>query len=161
MRIALILFLQIGGFVTALFGLRSTDPHRIFLSGFAVHVVGDVFAVAGGLNVKISNYIKPAPWLQFVGLMLAIGASTVFLSLHWRTALFAGVAANALALGAFLYRLSMSPAPSALENDLQIGGIAASAVGSLLLFSHPFGAIFVFFGMAMAMAGFCYDLIYP
>lgn len=80
-----ILALQISGFVAAIVALAVHAPHLIFVLSFAVHLAGDIlFLREEGppqMPFNISNYVKLAPWLQFVGLALAIGGLLALT--HW------------------------------------------------------------------------------
>jgi len=74
-----ILTLQIGGFAAAI-GLLAVWHSPIamaFAIAFAIHFAGDmIFLRQEGLpkvKFNIEQYVKIAPWLQFVGLMLAFG----------------------------------------------------------------------------------------
>jgi hypothetical protein len=81
-----ILSLQAGGFASAIALLAIPGaPRWMFITAFAIHFAGDMlFLSKEGLPqmpFNIDNYVKLAPWLQFVGLMLAFGG---LLALgHW------------------------------------------------------------------------------
>jgi hypothetical protein len=86
MMAKVILSLQISGFVVAVILLCITAaPHWLFVVSFGVHLVGDLlFLSVEGLPkmaFNIDNYIKIAPWLQFVGLALAVGG--LLAHAHW------------------------------------------------------------------------------
>lgn len=73
-----ILTLQIAGIVAAISLLFFPRvPHIFFAAAFAVHFAGDMlFLEKEGLPqmpFNIDNYVKLAPWLQFVGLVLVFG----------------------------------------------------------------------------------------
>lgn len=72
-----ILILQVAGFIAAGLALAIHAPHWTFVVAFAVHLAGDLLLVREEglpkMAFNIENYVKIAPWLQFVGLMLAVG----------------------------------------------------------------------------------------
>lgn len=116
------------------------------------------------MSFKLSDYVKLAPWLQFVGHMLVLlGVVLVLLHYHW--AVWLVIAANIGAGGAFRYQWHKGMAPkidAVLRTELQLGGVSLTLVGGILLFFiAPAGALCSFIGTAAALAGFCYDLLYP
>lgn len=81
-----IFILQVSGFIAAAVVLCIPGaPHFAFVLAFAVHLAGDlIFVREEGLPkmaFNIENYVKLAPWLQFVGLMLAVGGLLALR--HW------------------------------------------------------------------------------
>src|SRR6266849_8902070 len=80
-----ILILQVAGFIAAGLALAIHAPHFIFVTAFAVHRAGDLLLVREEglpkMPFNILNYVKLAPWLQFVGLMLALGG--LIAVRHW------------------------------------------------------------------------------
>jgi len=82
-----ILALQIGGFAgsLALLAAWHSPIAMAFVTAFAVHFAGDmIFLRQEGLpqiKFNLEQYVKIAPWLQFVGLMLAFGGLVALR--HW------------------------------------------------------------------------------
>jgi hypothetical protein len=82
---SVILILQVAGFLVALLFLAIGAPPPFFVLAFGVHLIGDLLRtkVEGipQMPFNLEQYIKVAPWLQFVGYALAVGG---LLSLnHW------------------------------------------------------------------------------
>ena len=164
----LILSLQIAGFLAAVVALAVLwhhDPYTAyFVAAFAVHMAGDLMSVKKEglpMSFKISNYVKPAPWAQFVGHMLLLGAIVGALTGH-KAAFRVALAALVIAGAAYANRFkSLPPNDAALRLKLQVAGLAAALLGAILFWFAPnVGAWLCFIGTGLSLADFCYDLIY-
>lgn len=104
--------------------------------------------IVSKLISKVEEYVKIAPWFQYVTLQVGmIPTSHTWIS----------VSAAAASLGVFLLRAgTLGPNDPGRREGLSIVGYPTMMVGALT--HHP-GYQFV--GFALAMTSFVYELIYP
>jgi len=111
---------------------------------------------------NFAKYVKLWPFTQFVGLELVAGG---MISERWHGNLgqvvaLAGLLASAYAFAYVTYKDGLRSLLN-IRRLLQAAGYAAIIVGMLPQVGSERGAAIAFVGTGVAMAGFCYDLIYP
>lgn len=116
------------------------------------------------MSFDFSKYVKLWPWLQFVGLELIV-AGLVFERWHPTIGGIGGGLSLALSAFAFVHIVRADGWKPLLQirRLLQVIGYVAIIFGFASQATHHSerGALFIFVGTGVAMAGIVYDLIYP
>jgi len=99
------LTLQAAGFAAAAILLCTHAPRWMFAAAFGVHPAGDLLFLSSKgriylMALNIEKYVKLAPWLQFVGVMLAFGGLLALSHWYGKPLAYAGLGVN---MAGFVY----------------------------------------------------------